>query len=84
MNKKKLLLTGTSGFIGYNFLKYILSKNYYVIDILRTKNKNNKKLQKLKKKYPKNYKTIFFKENYQLQKKISKVKVDFFQKELQW
>lgn len=78
MNKKKLLLTGTSGFIGYNFLKYILSKNYYVIDILRTKNKNNKKLQKLKKKYPKNYKTIFFKENYQLQKKISKVKVDFF------
>ena len=37
MNNKTLLITGTSGFLGYNFLKYILSKNYHVIDILRTK-----------------------------------------------
>ncbi len=79
MNKKIILLTGTSGFIGYNFLQYIISKNYYVIDILRIKNKNNIKLKKLREKYPNKYKTIFFEENYQLQKKIIKIKkIDFF------
>ena len=78
MNKKTLLITGTSGFIGYNFLKYILSKKYYVIDILRLKNKNNRKLNILRKEYPKNYKTIFFSNNHQLEKKIKKIKIDYF------
>ena len=79
MNKKIILLTGTSGFIGYNFLEFIISKNYYVIDVLRVGNKNNIKLKKLRKKYPNKYKTIFFKENQQLQKKIIKIKkIDYF------
>ena len=78
MNKKTLLITGTSGFIGYNFLKYILSKNYLVIDILRIKNKKNVKLKNLKKKYPKTYKNIFFSEYSDLNKKIKKLKVNYF------
>ena len=78
MEKKKLLLTGTSGFVGYAFLKYALSKKFDVIDILRYKNKKNLKIKKLKKKYKKNYKTIFFSNNRQLKKEISKIKVDCF------
>ena len=78
MSQKTLLITGTSGFIGYNFLKYILSKNYHVIDILRTKNRKNPKLKKLKKKYPTNYKNIFFSNYFQLNRKIKKLKVNYF------
>jgi len=78
LNNKTLLITGTSGFLGYNFLKYILSKNYHVIDILRTKNRKNLKLKKLKKKYPINYKNIFFSDYHQLNKKIKKVKANYF------
>ena len=78
MNKKTLLITGTSGFIGYNFLKYILLKNYLVIDILRIKNKKNVKLKNLKKKYPRTYKNIFFSEYSDLNKKIKKLKVNYF------
>ena len=58
--KKKILLTGTTGFIGKIFLKEILKKNYEVIDVLRVKNRKNKELLDLKEKYKKNYKTIFF------------------------
>ena len=78
MSTKTLLLTGTSGFIGYNFLTYILSKNYNVIDVLRIKNKKNPKIKKLKKKYPKKYKNIFYSKNTQLEKKIKKIKVNYF------
>ena len=78
MSKKTLLITGTSGFIGYNFLKYILTKNYYIIDILREKNKKNPKLKKLKKKYPKNYKSVFFSNNRQLERKVKKLKINYF------
>ena len=78
MSQKTLLITGTSGFIGYNFLKYILSRNYHVIDILRTKNRKNPKLKKLKKKHPTNYKSIFFSNYFQLNSKIKKLKVNYF------
>ena len=78
MKKKNLLLTGTSGFVGYEFLKYALSKKFNVIDILRSKNKKNLKIKKLKSKYKKNYKTIFFSNYRQLSKKISRIKVDYF------
>ena len=78
MSKKTLLIAGTSGFIGYNFLKYILTKNYHIIDILREKNKKNPKLKKLKKKYPKNYKSVFFSNNRQLERKVKKLKINYF------
>ncbi len=78
MRQKNLLLTGTSGFIGYSFLEYILSKKYSVIDVLRSKNINNPKLKKLKKKYPKKYKSIFYSNYFHLHKKIKKLKANYF------
>ena len=74
--KKKILITGSSGFIGYIFLKDALNKNYYVTDILRTKNKKNKKLIKLKKKFPKSYNSIFFSKKNIIKKKLKNKKFD--------
>ena len=74
--KKKILITGSSGFIGYIFLKDALNKNYYVVDILRTKNKKNRKLLRLKKLFPKSYKSIFFSKKSDIEKKIKKEKFD--------
>ena len=78
MKKKKLLLTGTTGFIGYKFLLFALSNNFLVIDILRAKNKKNNKIIKLKKKYQSQYKNIFFDNNNDLSKKLKNIKVDYF------
>ena len=74
--KKKILITGSSGFIGYIFLKDALKKNYYIVDILRAKNKKNKKLIKLKKKFPKSYKSIFFSKKNIIKKKLKNKKFD--------
>ena len=74
--KKKILITGSSGFIGYIFLKDALSKNYYMTDILRIKNKNNKKLLALKKEFPKSYKSIFFTKKSDIKKKLKSKKFD--------
>ena len=78
MKKKILLLTGTTGFVGYKFLLFALSNNFLVIDILRTKNKKNKKIKKLKNSYPKKYKNIFFSNNSELSKKLKNIKADYF------
>ena len=78
MKKKKLLLTGTTGFIGYKFLLFALSNNFLVIDILRAKNKKNNKIIKKKKKYQSQYKNIFFDNNNDLSKKLKNIKVDYF------
>jgi dTDP-D-glucose 4,6-dehydratase len=76
--KKTILLTGSSGFIGKIFLKESLKRNYQVIDILRLKNKKNLELNYLRKKYKKNYKSIYFLNNKELEKKISGLKIDVF------
>jgi len=76
--KKTILLTGSSGFLGKIFLRESLKKNYQVIDILRLKNKKKLKLKKLRKYYQKSYKSVFFKNNNDLKKKISNLKIDFF------
>ena len=78
MKKKTLLLTGTTGFIGSKFLLFALSKNFLVIDILRKKNKTNKKIKKLRDLYPKKYKNIFFSNNNELSKKLKNVNADYF------
>ena len=74
--KKKILITGSSGFIGHSFLKDALNKNYYIVDILRKKNKKNKKLLKLKKMFPKSYKSIFFSKKEDITKKLINKKFD--------
>ena len=65
--KKKILITGSTGFIGSHIKEYLLKKNYLVIDMLRKKNK-----KKIKKIY-KNYKPIFYNNIYDLEKKIKKI-----------
>jgi len=76
--KKTILLTGSSGFLGKIFLRESLKRKYQVIDILRSKNKKNLELNKLRKYYQKSYKSVFFKNNNDLKKKISNLKIDFF------
>ena len=74
--KKKILITGSSGFIGYIFLKDALKKNYFVVDILRTKNKKNRKLLRLKKLFPKSYKSVFFSKKSDIDKKLKNENFD--------
>ncbi len=78
MKKKIILITGSSGFIGKIFLENALKKGYFVIDILRVRNKSNTELKLLRKKYSKTYKTIFFKRNSQLKNKLKQKKIDYF------
>lgn len=63
---KKILITGSTGFIGSHIKEYLLKKNYLVIDILREKNKS-----KIKKR--KNYRPIFYSSISELEKKIKKI-----------
>lgn len=71
MKLKKILLTGTTGFIGSYILKILLNQNFLVTDIIR---KKNHQLVKLKRKYRKNYNSIKLTEI----KKIRNKKFDFF------
>jgi len=77
LKKKTLLLTGTTGFIGYKFLSFVLSNGFSVIDILRKKNKKNKKIRELRNAYPKKYKNIFFTNN-NLSSQLKNIKADYF------
>jgi len=78
LKKKTLLLTGTTGFIGYKFLLFALSNNFLVIDILRTKNKKNKKIEKIRNSNPAKYKSIYFSNNKELSKKLKNTNADYF------
>lgn len=78
MKNKTILITGSSGFIGNLFLKNALKNKYFVIDILREKNKKNKDLISLRKKYTKNYKSIFYKKYSQIHKELKNRKIDYF------
>jgi nucleoside-diphosphate-sugar epimerase len=72
--KPKILITGSTGFIGSNIINLLLKNNLYIYDILRNKNKTNLNVNKLKKNP--NYFPIFYKKIYDLEKKIKKLKID--------
>jgi nucleoside-diphosphate-sugar epimerase len=72
--RQKILITGSTGFIGTNVINFLLKKNIYIYDILRNKNKKNKKIKELKKN--KNYLPIFYKTFNELEKKLKKKKID--------
>ncbi|MDC3087528.1 NAD-dependent epimerase/dehydratase family protein [Candidatus Pelagibacter sp.] len=76
--KKKILITGSSGFVGNLFLRSALKNGYYVIDILRNKNRKNKNLNKLRKAYPILYKSIFYKKYEDINKSLKNKKFDHF------
>ena len=76
--KKKLLITGSSGFVGNLFLKNALKNGYNVIDVLREKNKKSEDLNQLRKVYPTSYKSIFYKKYEDINKKLKNKKFDSF------
>ena len=67
---KKVLITGSSGFIGENLTTYLLDKKYHVYAILRNKKINKLQSIKLKKKY-KYFYPIFINNVYEIKKKVS-------------
>ena len=71
--KQRILITGSTGFIGSHILNLLLKKNIYIYDILREKNKKNRYIKELKKN--KNYFPIFYKEFKELEKKLKKKKL---------
>ena len=71
--KQKILITGSTGFIGSHILNLLLKKNICVYDILREKNKKNKYIKKLKRN--KNYFPIFYKKFIELENKLKKKKL---------
>ena len=52
----------------------MIKKNFYIYDLLREKNKNNKKIYKLKKN--KKYRPIFYNKFSELEQKLSPLKID--------
>ena len=72
--KQRILITGSTGFIGSHILNLLLKKNIYVYDILREKNKKNKYIKKRKRN--KNYFPIFYKKFVELEKKLKKKKIN--------
>ncbi len=72
--KKKILITGSTGFVGSNIISLLLKKNVYIYDVLRNKNKKNKKIRDFKKNN--NYSPIFYKNFNELEKKLKKIKID--------
>jgi len=72
--KQKILITGSTGFVGSNILNLLLKKNVYIYDVLRNKNKKNKKIKDFKKN--KNYLPIFYKKFNDLERKLKKIKID--------
>jgi nucleoside-diphosphate-sugar epimerase len=71
--EKKVLLTGSSGFLGSHILPYLLKNKIKVFDILKKKRKNKKLNKKLANKYE-NYQPIFYNSYGDLEKKIKKNK----------
>ena len=65
---KKILITGSTGFVGSNIIRSLLKKNVHIYDVLRSKNKNKIKIKKLRRN--KNYSPIFYNKLYELQKKL--------------
>jgi CDP-3, 6-dideoxy-D-glycero-L-glycero-4-hexulose-4-reductase len=72
--KKKILITGSTGFVGSNIINLLLKENVYIYDVLRNKNKKNKKIRNFKKN--KNYSPIFYKKFNELERKLKKIKID--------
>jgi len=72
---KKILITGSTGFIGKNLLDYFLKKKYFIHAILRKSKKNIKFAKELK--INKNFKSIIFSDIYDLKKKLLNYKIDY-------
>jgi len=74
--KKSILITGSTGFIGQNLTKLLLSLNYKVLVLIRKESKNKLFVKKTQKNN-KNFHPIYFNNINILPKKISKLKIDY-------
>ena len=72
---KRILVTGSTGFIGKYTIDSLLKKNVKVYSIIRKSKKNIKLIKKIKKENQ-NFYAILFNKNTELKKKIFKVKPD--------
>ena len=73
--KKKILITGSSGFIGKNLLPRLLKKHNKVFVILKESKANKKFSKKVNLNYN-NFYPIFFKENKELKTKLGRISID--------
>ena len=71
----KVLLTGSSGFLGSYILQYLLKKKIKVFDVLKKKRIDKKFNKRLSQNY-KNYLPIFYNSYSDLEKKLKKIKTD--------
>ena len=67
---KRIIVTGGAGFIGSNLVKYLLKKNYFVINIDKLNYSANLKILK---EFSKNKNYVFFKMDLNDRKKIIKI-----------
>ena len=70
----RIILTGSSGFIGKSLTINLLNKKYYIYALLNYNKKNKNLASYLKKKY-KNYKPVFIKDIKELKNKLCNLKV---------
>ena len=74
--EKSILITGSTGFIGQNLTKLLLSLNYKVLVLIRKESKNKLFVKKTQKNN-KNFHPIYFNNINTLPKKISKLKINY-------
>lgn len=72
---KKILITGSSGFIGKSLTTFLLQKKYHVYAVLNNKKRNRINSKKIKKEY-KNFQPIFIDNIHQIKKKISNLDIN--------
>ena len=72
---KKILITGTTGFIGKNLLDYFLEKEYFIFSLLRKSRKNIRFAKEYK--INKNFKSIIFSDIDDLNKQLLNYKIDY-------
>ena len=72
---KKILVTGSTGFVGKSLVKDLLKENKDIYAIIRKNSKNVRLAKKIKKEF-KNYFPVFFTDNQQLKNKIIRINPD--------
>ena len=72
---KKILITGSTGFIGKNLLDYFLKKKYFIFSLLRKSKKNIRFVKEYK--INKNFKSIIFLDMDDLNKQLLNYKIDY-------
>lgn len=81
--KRKIIITGVAGFVGFHLAKYFLEKNYTILGIDNLNNYYDVKVKKKRLEILKNFKNFYFykidlRNKSLLQKKFQNLKIDTF------